>query len=171
MSSANLAWASEAGWVGVVGSAGPNGPAAGGGNPSSRSLGGVATEGGGAAGGESSGLGTPGGAPAVRPGGFDPMMFLLPLLLFMIVMMFMSGRREKKKRQELLAAIKRGDVVQTIGGAIGTIVDIRDNEVVLKFEEGRVRFNKTAIQGVVGGHKANGHLEAKPDVRSGVGVG
>jgi len=48
--------------------------------------------------------------------------------------------------------MKKGDKVQTIGGVFGTIVDVRDNEVVVKVDESsnvKIRFNRAAIKEVI----------------------
>jgi preprotein translocase subunit YajC len=42
--------------------------------------------------------------------------------------------------------------VQTIGGVLGTVVDVRDNEVLVKVDETnnvKIRFNRTAIKEVL----------------------
>lgn len=81
-----------------------------------------------------------------------PSILMIVLLVVMVVVMTTGQRREKKKRQSMLAALKKGDKVQTVGGIIGTIVDIREDEIVLKVDETantRLRFNRSAIQGVL----------------------
>lgn len=117
---------------------------------------------GGAAGPATTGEGAPAGAapgttPAA-PGGFQMMLPLLfGLMIFMVVTSMMSGRKEKKKRAELMAGLKRRDKVQTIGGVIGTIAEIKSDEVVLKVDHGsntRIRFARSAIQQVL--HSAEG---------------
>ena len=39
--------------------------------------------------------------------------------------------------------------MQTLGGMIGTVVEMTDDEVVLRVEEGRIRMTKGAIQQVI----------------------
>jgi preprotein translocase subunit YajC len=95
--------------------------------------------------------GGPGGSP--RAGGMD---FLFPMLLLFLVMMILftvlGQRREKKKRQTLLGSIKKHDRVQTVGGVIGSIVEIKPDTVVLKVDESsniRMTFARSAIQHVL----------------------
>lgn len=83
-------------------------------------------------------------------GGF--LFMLLGLMVFMIVMSSMGQRKEKKKRQELLNSLGKHDRVQTAGGVIGTIVELRDQEVVVKVDEStntKIRFSRSAIQQVL----------------------
>ena len=56
-----------------------------------------------------------------------------------------------------LSALKRGDRVQTIGGMLGSVVKISDDEVVLRVDDAeseskgntRIRFARSAIQTVL----------------------
>jgi len=94
--------------------------------------------------------------PAVRPQPTDSFFrFMLPLLLALGVfwVFIMRGqRKERQKQADMLANLKRGDRVQTIGGVLGTIVDVRDQEVVLKVDETnnvKMRFNRAAVKEVL----------------------
>lgn len=108
---------------------------------------------------------TPGSAASPFGGIFLPLMLVMVL---MIVMSIFSSRREKKRRGELMSSLKKHDRVLTTGGMIGTIVEINDHDVVLRMEEGRIRFTRAAIAQVLtsaaGGSKANAIVEAKDEV-------
>lgn len=102
---------------------------------------------------EASAPATPGGPP---PSGGDMFMrTVLPMVLLIAVFYFVLFRGQKKERDRhkaMLAALKRNDRVQTIGGILGTVVEVRDNEVVLKIDETnnvKVRFNRAAIKEVL----------------------
>lgn len=79
----------------------------------------------------------------------------LPLFVLVGVFWWMMSRSRSKERdryEQMLSALKRNDRVQTIGGIIGTVVDVRDNEVVLKVDETnnvKVRFHRSAIKEVL----------------------
>ena len=95
--------------------------------------------------------GADGAAPAPSPfgGSFMFLMILMIGLLFIFTMS--SGRKEKKRKAEMLASLSKGAKVQTVGGVLGTIVEVRDDEVVVKVDENsntRMRFAKTAIGSV-----------------------
>lgn len=85
----------------------------------------------------------------------SPWGMYLPIILVFVVFYFLlivPQRREKKRRAELLGAIKKGDRVQTVGGIIGTVMDLRPNDVLLKVDENtntRIRFSRSAIQAVL----------------------
>ena len=80
--------------------------------------------------------------------------FVLPMVL-LALFLFLSSRSKKtqeRKQQDILNAIKRGDKVQTIGGILGTVVEARDNEVLVKVDETnntKIRFSRKAIHRVL----------------------
>ena len=90
----------------------------------------------------------------VGPGGSGFQTFLPFILIIVVFWVIMMGgqRREKKKRAKMLAAVAKGDKVQTVGGVIATVVEVRDTEVVLKVDENaniRMKFSRAAIQSVL----------------------
>ena len=94
-------------------------------------------------------------APAQRqPSIFEPQFFGV-LLVFVFVFYWFIMRPQQKERQRhdaLLKGLKRNDRVQTIGGIIATVLEVRDHEVVLKIDESsnvKVRFSRGAIKEVL----------------------
>lgn len=73
-------------------------------------------------------------------GGIVGILFsLAPLLLVFILMYFMMIRPEKKRRkkeQDMLASLKKGDRVCTIGGIYATIDNIKDDTITLSVGKG-----------------------------------
>lgn len=108
-----------------------------------------------------------GGAPAKPPGG--GLFALMPLfLVLMVVMMILSGRKQKKRRKTLMSSLSKQDKVQTIGGVIGTVVELRDHDVLLNVDEGsgtRVRFAKSAIQTVLKSARSHDIEEIPAEVK------
>lgn len=104
---------------------------------------------------------------AARPAGFEPMfLYLMGGMLLLIIFTTWNGsRKEKKKREEMNSALGKGDTVQMLGGIIGVVTEIRDDEIVVKMEEGKIRFAKSAVQGILKSSrnpKADSSLESKP---------
>lgn len=98
--------------------------------------------------------------PATSPGSATrqqtfPLIFWVPIILIFIFMLWTNSsaqRKERKKREEMLSTLRRHDRVQTIGGIIGSVVEVKDNEVVLKVDETnnvKLRFAKSSIQQVI----------------------
>lgn len=117
--------------------------------------------------------GTGGTPPGLFGGGAGLLLPLAAVMIFMLVMSSMTGRKEKKRRADLLSSLRRSDKVVTIGGLIGTIVEVRDDEVVLKVDEAtgaKVRFTRSSIQQVIKSPESagsGGSGDVKVEVRSG----
>ena len=103
---------------------------------------------------------------SAAPGWFQllqgPLFPLMVGVLILYLFVFRSKRQTDKKRADLLSGLKRGDRVQTIGGILGTVVEARDTDVLLKVDESsntKIRFSRSAIHRVVEEEKT---AEAKP---------
>ena len=75
---------------------------------------------------------------------------IIMLLLFFVLMWFFMIRPEKKKQKKIEAmrnALSVGDEIVTIGGVMGTIVHITEDDVTIETSEARVRiqFKKWAV--------------------------
>ena len=96
-----------------------------------------------------------GGTGAGAQGGQDMnfiFMMIIPLVLIMLVISTFSQRRERKKREQMLGGIKKHDRVRTIGGVLGSVVELKPDTVVLKVDESsniRMTFSRDAIQQIV----------------------
>lgn len=94
------------------------------------------------------------GAAGAKPAS-NPMGFMLPILLIFGVMIFFqifAGRKERRKRQDMLGSIAKYDKVQTVGGLIGTVQEVRDTEITLKVDEStntKVQISRSAVQTVL----------------------
>jgi preprotein translocase subunit YajC len=94
--------------------------------------------------------------PAPAPGGLRGLLYspFVPLMLGLAVLYFfiMRGQsKDKKAKQQMIDNIKKNDRVMTIGGIIGTVVSVKDDEVTLKVDEStntKMTFIRRAIQKV-----------------------
>ena len=71
---------------------------------------------------------------AVPEGTGQGIMSVLPMILIMVVLlavMIIPQRKRDKKVKEMLASIRPGDRVRTIGGIYGTIMNIKDETITL----------------------------------------
>lgn len=107
-----------------------------------------------------------GGAPAGSPPSM--LWMFLPVIGLMILMPYLSSRKEKKRQELLKAQVKKGERVQTYGGIIGTVVELGERDVVLRVEDGRIRFTREAIQAVLPRAGAEAVAEAKPEATAAV---
>lgn len=123
--------------------------------------------------GPGNGAGGGGGGGGGPPPGFNMIWIILAFVIAMVIMTSMTGRREKRRRETLMSSLKKGDQVQTLGGIIGTIVEIHDNDVILRVDEvsnTRIRFARSAVQGVLRESKSSGSggggTEVEPKLKS-----
>lgn len=73
---------------------------------------------------------------------------MIQLVLIVAIMYFLfilPQRREQKRHREMLAALKAGDQVVTMGGLIGDIVHLKDEQVTLKTGDARVIVERARI--------------------------
>jgi preprotein translocase subunit YajC len=102
-------------------------------------------------------------AGAKKSGGLgDYTMLIFVAVAFLGLMMWQSRTRKKQeaKRRELLDSLQKGNKITTIGGIIGTVIEVRDNEVTVKTDESnnvRMKFARWAIRDV--GEPAKGDME------------
>ena len=83
--------------------------------------------------------------------------FLFPALMFAVIAFILLTARSQKKREQrerdnMHARLAKNDRVLTVGGVIGTIHSVKDNEVVVKVDEStntKMTFLKTAIQRIL----------------------
>lgn len=90
-----------------------------------------------------------GAAPSAAPSG-NPLTGMLPMFIaFIAIMYFMMIRPQQKREKErraMLGALAKGDVVVTSGGICGTIVNMSDDNVRLRVDDGvTIDFVRSAV--------------------------
>ena len=77
---------------------------------------------------------------------------IITFVLIILIFYFLIIRPQKKRDKEtkaMLAAMKKGDRVVTIGGIHGTIITVKDQTVVVKVDDSaRIEFSKSDISTV-----------------------
>lgn len=91
------------------------------------------------------------GAQPQPPGltSFLPMLVMMGAVFYFLIIRPQS--KERKRRANMLAALKKNDRVTTVGGIIGTVLSVKDDEVTLKVDESnntKITFTRAAIQAV-----------------------
>jgi preprotein translocase subunit YajC len=96
---------------------------------------------------ESSADGGDGGSGS--PFGGDFLMILVLVMVAIFGFSMLSQRKQKKKRQEMMSTLSKHDLVQTIGGIVGKVVDVQDDRVVLCVHDStnsRLTVMRSAVQ-------------------------
>ena len=73
--------------------------------------------------------------------------------IFLVFMTLMGGRKEKKRRKQL-SKVGKHDRIMTRGGIIGSVVESKEDVVVIKVDESRdtrITLNRQYIEAVLEG--------------------
>lgn len=85
--------------------------------------------------------------------GSNPLAMFIPLVLIFLVFYFLIIRPQKKKedaRKQLIAAVRKGDKVLTIGGIHGVITQVDETSVLLQADTNtKLRVEKNALSSVL----------------------
>ena len=87
-------------------------------------------------------------APRKGPAGYSTLIMFGLMFLVMYMFLFRGPRKKQQKHQQMVKSLKRNDKVRTIGGIIGTVVDVKDNEITLKIDESnntKIKISPSAI--------------------------
>lgn len=92
-------------------------------------------------------------APSAGEAAGSSMVMLLPLIAIVLIMYFLMIRPQNKKQKEtekMIAALKKGDKVVTIGGIHGVVAATKEKTVIVKVDDGaKIEFNRSAIATVI----------------------
>lgn len=81
------------------------------------------------------------------------MMNLFPFIIIMVIFYFLLIRpqqKQMKERQNMLNNLKVGDKILTVGGLIGTITSIKENELEVEIAKNiKVTIVRTAVSNVL----------------------
>lgn len=101
--------------------------------------------------GQGQGQGANDGSGGGGGSGYTMIFVLVGVMLLFMFLGQRSRKKQEKQRQEMLAGLKKGNKVTSIGGVIGTVIDVKDDEVLVKVDEQnnvRMRFARWAIRGI-----------------------
>ena len=70
--------------------------------------------------------------------GATVIMLIVMVAIFYFLMIRPENKR-KKEAEQMRSALKEGDVISTIGGIVGTVVDVKEDKFVIETSADRVR--------------------------------
>jgi len=81
------------------------------------------------------------------PGGLlgNPMVFMVLMMVVMYFILIRPQRNKAKAQEQMQKAMAPGDEVITIGGAHGVITSVREKTVIVRMNEGKIEFDRSAI--------------------------
>ena len=90
----------------------------------------------------------PAGPMRRSPFGGSQIIFLGLMFVLMYMILFRGPRKKQQQHKQMIQTLTKNDKIQTIGGIIGTVVDIRDDEITLKIDESnntKIKILRSAI--------------------------
>jgi len=90
--------------------------------------------------------------PGLFGGGNQIFLIVMVMLAVMFFISFRTSSKEKKKKAAMLSSLKKGDRVQTIGGIVGSVVEAREDKVIVKVDENsntKMTFTRGAVHAVI----------------------
>ena len=79
---------------------------------------------------------------------FPPWLLIGLMFVLLYFILFRGPQKQKQQRKQLMQSLQKNDRVRTIGGIIGTVVDIKGDEITLKVDESnntKIKVASTAI--------------------------
>jgi preprotein translocase subunit YajC len=68
-------------------------------------------------------------------GGSSSWIFIGLMFVIMYFLLFRGPRKKQQEHKQMVQTLGKNDRVRTIGGIIGTVVDIKGDEITLKVDE------------------------------------
>jgi preprotein translocase subunit YajC len=71
----------------------------------------------------------------------------LPMIAIFYFLLIRPENKRKKEAEAMRSAMKKGDKITTIGGIVGTVVDIKEDKIVIETsaDQVRIEFCKWAL--------------------------
>jgi preprotein translocase subunit YajC len=66
---------------------------------------------------------------------YGQFLFIGLMMVLMYFMIFRGPRKQKQKHRQMVQGLEKNDRIRTIGGILGTVVDIKEDEITLKVDE------------------------------------
>ena len=82
-------------------------------------------------------------ASASSAGGYSTIIMLVVMLLVFYFLLIRPENKKKKAMEAMRPSLKVGDKITTIGGIVGTIVHIKEDNIVIETSADRVRMELT----------------------------
>ena len=72
-------------------------------------------------------------------GGMTSLIMIVAMIAVFYFLMIRPENKRKKEAEQMRSAVKTGDEITTIGGIIGTVVNVKEDKVVIETSADQVR--------------------------------
>ena len=69
----------------------------------------------------------------------SPLIMMVLMIAIFYFMLIRPENKRKKEAEQMRSAVKTGDKIVTIGGIVGTVVNVKDNRIVIETSADQVR--------------------------------
>jgi preprotein translocase subunit YajC len=73
--------------------------------------------------------------PPGSPFGSSQLIIFGLMFLVMYFLLFRGPRKKQQQHKQMVQSLERNDRIRTVGGIIGTVVDVKEDEITLKIDE------------------------------------
>ena len=90
----------------------------------------------------------PAGSASPPPGGNFLWFYVGLMLLMMYFFVFRGPKKKEQQQRKMVQALQKNDRIRTIGGILGTVIEVKGSEVVLKVDEStntKIRISASAV--------------------------
>lgn len=74
---------------------------------------------------------------------YASLIMIVAMVAIMYFLMIRPEQKRKKAAAEMRSSLKKGDQITTIGGIVGRIVQVTDNNIIIETSDDRVRMELT----------------------------
>ena len=72
-------------------------------------------------------------------GGMTSLIMIVAMIAVFYFLMIRPENKRKKEAEQMRSAVKTGDEIVTIGGIVGTVVNVKDEKIVIETSADQVR--------------------------------
>lgn len=93
---------------------------------------------------------------AKQPPAYYNMIFLGIIMVAMYFLVLRGPKKKQQQHQKMVQSLQKNDRVRTIGGIFGTVLEVKDDYIVIKVDESnntKLKISPTAIGTVVSDDK------------------
>ena len=84
----------------------------------------------------------------LNPEQIQSALLMVGMLVFFVFFVILPQKRKQKQAKELKDSLKKGDEIVSAGGIIGTITEVKEEQVVVEVDRGfKITFEKSSISG------------------------
>ncbi len=83
---------------------------------------------------------------------WSSLIFMALIFVVLYFVMFKGPKKRQQQQEQMVKSLKKNDRVQTVGGILGTVIEVSDNEITLKVDESnntKIKVLPSAISRVI----------------------